>query len=104
MAPSPSKGFGISISTPLARIRDDIQTPATWAQGTPLTKVTGPKGTNMASADSELQGLQKAEREACNRLARLLHRVTDPAAIEAAKSICAEATAAVRAYLAKSKR
>jgi hypothetical protein len=37
-----------------------------------------------------LQRLQKAEREAYNRLARLLHKVTDPAAIEAAKSNCAE--------------
>jgi hypothetical protein len=55
----------------------------------------------MAGADSEFQRLQKAEREACNRLDRLINRVTDPAAIEAAKSICAEATAAVRAYLAK---
>jgi hypothetical protein len=55
----------------------------------------------MASVDLELQRLQKAEREACTRLTRLLHRVTDPAAIKAAKDICAETMAAVRAYLAK---
>jgi hypothetical protein len=55
----------------------------------------------MANADAELQRLQKAEREACNRLTSLLHGVTDPAAIGAAKSICAEAAAAVRAYRAK---
>ena len=58
----------------------------------------------MPSVDSELHRLQKAEQEACNRLTRLLHRVTDPAAIKAVKEICAEAMAAVRAYLAKSKR
>jgi hypothetical protein len=57
----------------------------------------------MHSLDSELQRLQKAEREACDRLSQLLHRVTDPAAIEAAKSLCAEAMAALRAYLAKRK-
>jgi predicted transcriptional regulator of viral defense system len=57
----------------------------------------------MPSVDSELQRLQKAEQEACNRLTRFLHRVTDPAAIEAAKSICAEAMAALRAYIAKRK-
>lgn len=55
----------------------------------------------MATADPELQRLQKAEREACNRLARLLHTVADSAAIKAAKEICAEAMAAVRAFLAK---
>jgi predicted transcriptional regulator of viral defense system len=57
----------------------------------------------MASVDIDLQRLQKAEREACNRLTRFLHRVTDPAAIQAAKSICTEAMAALRAYLATRK-
>jgi hypothetical protein len=55
----------------------------------------------MHSFDSELQRLQRAEREACDRLSRMLHRVTDPAAIEAAKSLCKEAMAALRAHLAK---
>ena len=55
----------------------------------------------MPSVNSELQRLQKAEREACSRLTRFLHRVTDPAALQAAKSICKEAMAALRAYLAK---
>jgi hypothetical protein len=55
----------------------------------------------MATADPELQRLQKAEGEACNRLARLLHKVTDSAAIKAAREMCAEAMGAVRAYLAK---
>jgi hypothetical protein len=53
----------------------------------------------MHGVDSELQRLQKAEREACSRLTRILFRVTDPAAIQAAKSICTEAMAALRAYL-----
>ena len=57
----------------------------------------------MASVDSELQRLQKTEREACDRLTRLLHKVTDHATIKAAKDLCAEAMAAVRAYLAKRK-
>jgi Zn finger protein HypA/HybF involved in hydrogenase expression len=57
----------------------------------------------MHNVDSELQRLQKAEQEACNRVMRFLHRVTDPAAMQAAKSICTEAMAALRAYLAKRK-
>jgi hypothetical protein len=57
----------------------------------------------MRGIDLELQRLQKAERDACTRLSRLLNRVTDAAAIEAAKSICAEALAALHAYMAKTK-
>jgi hypothetical protein len=58
----------------------------------------------MANIDPELQRLEEAVRGARQRLAQVIQKVADPAAaIKAATDICAEAIAAVRAYLAKRK-
>ena len=57
----------------------------------------------MANVAPELQRLEETIRVARERLTQVIQKVADPAAIKAATNICAEAIAAVRAYLAKRK-
>ena len=57
----------------------------------------------MANVETELQRLEKAVRVACKRVTEVAYKVSDPAVIKAATDICAEAVAALRAYLAKRK-
>jgi len=57
----------------------------------------------MASVETELQRLEKAVRVACKRVTEVVLNVADPAAIKAATDICAEAIAALRAYVATRK-
>ena len=57
----------------------------------------------MANVDPELQRLEETIRVARERLTQVIQKVAGPAAIKAATDICAEAIAAVRAYLAKRK-
>ena len=54
----------------------------------------------MADADPELQNLELRVRVARERLAQMIRKDVDPAAVEAATDICIETIAAVRSYLA----
>ena len=54
----------------------------------------------MADADSELQSLELTVRVARERLAQLIRKDTNSAAIEVATDICLETIAAVRSFLA----
>jgi hypothetical protein len=55
----------------------------------------------MANADPELIRLEEVLRLSRQRLTQIIQKVGDPAAIKAAKDLCAEAAAAVQAYRAK---
>jgi CBS-domain-containing membrane protein len=55
----------------------------------------------MADLDPELLRLEEVLRLARERLALIIRRVGDPAAIKAAEELCAEAAAAVAAHRAK---
>jgi hypothetical protein len=55
----------------------------------------------MATPDLELQRLDEALRLARRRLALVIEKVGDPAAIRAAEDLCAEAAAAVAAHRAR---
>ena len=57
----------------------------------------------MADADSELQSLELTVRVARERLAQLIRKDADPAAIEVVTDICIETIAAVRSFLAQRK-
>jgi hypothetical protein len=57
----------------------------------------------MADADSDLQRLEQTVRLARERLAQLIRKDTDPAAIEVATETCIEIIAAVRSFLAHGK-
>jgi hypothetical protein len=54
----------------------------------------------MANPDLELLRLEEALRLARLRLAQVVEKVGDPAAIKAAEDLCAEAEAAVAAHKA----
>jgi hypothetical protein len=55
----------------------------------------------MANPDLELLRLEEALRLARERLALIIQKVDDPAAIKAAEDLCDEAAAAVAAHGAK---
>jgi hypothetical protein len=55
----------------------------------------------MANPDLELLRLDEVQRLARERLALIVQKVGDPAAIRAAEDLCAEAAAAVAAHKAK---
>jgi hypothetical protein len=57
----------------------------------------------IADTDSELQRLEQTVRLARERLAQLIRKDADPAAIEVVTDICLETIAAVRSYLAQRK-
>ena len=57
----------------------------------------------MGDADSELRRLEQTVRLARERLAQLIRKDSDPAAIEVATETCIEIIAAVRSFLAHGK-